>query len=112
MVSPPLASVTVKVTESLPLEWTGASQGDLRIVLSNTLGLSATCMTSSTSGAFDVPAEVIGRFPLGDGAMSVTGEVVATANLENARHATFTAQTRATSAVGANANYFVTFSAP
>ena len=112
MVSPPLASVTVKVTEALPLEWTGTSQGDVRIVVANTLGLSATCTTPSTSSAFDVPAEVIGRFPLGDGSMSVTGEVVTTANLDNARHATFTAQTPATSAVGVNANYFVTFAAP
>lgn len=112
MTTPPLASVTVKVTEALPLEWTGTSQGDVRIILSNALGLSATCIAPSTAGAFAIPAEVIGRFPLGDGSMSVTGQVVATGNLANARHVTFTAQTAATSAVGVNANYFVTFSAP
>lgn len=112
MVTPPLASVTVKVTDPLPLEWTGSSQGDVRITLSNATGLSATCTAPSTAGAFAIPAEVIGRFPLGDGSMSVTGQVTATANLANARHATFTAQTPATSAVGVNANYFVTFAAP
>lgn len=112
MVTPPLASVSVKVTEALPLEWTGSSQGDVRISLSNALGSSATCNAPSASGAFAIPAEVIGRFPLGEGSMSVTGQVVATANLANARGVTFTTQTAATSAVGVNANYFVTFTAP
>lgn len=112
MVTPPLASVTVRVTEALELEWSGTSQGELLFTLSNTLGASATCTAPSAAGAFAIPAEIIGRFPLGEGALSVVGRSVVTTALADARHVTFTAQTAATSAVGDNANYFVTFAAP
>jgi hypothetical protein len=112
MVTPPLASVTVRVTEALETEWTGSSQGELLFTLSNPFGLSATCTAPATAGGFAIPAEVIGRFPLGDGSLSIVGRVVVTADLAEARHVTFTTQTPATSAVGVNANYFVTFAAP
>lgn len=113
MVTPPLASVNVKVTDALPLEWTGTSQGDVRIALRDNVGLlSVTCTAPSTTGGFAIPAEAIGRFPLGEGSMTVTGAVEVTADLASARHVTFTARTAATSAVGVNANYFVTFNAP
>jgi hypothetical protein len=113
MVTPPLASVTVKVTEALPLEWSNVSQGDVRVIIGDNTGrLGATCIAPSAGGGFAIPAEVIGRFPVGEGSMSVTGQVVATANLANARHVSFHAQTPATSAVGVDANYFVTFAAP
>lgn len=113
IVTPPLASVTVRVTEPLDTEWTGASQGELSFTLSDNVGaLRATCTAPSAAGAFAIPAEIIGRFPLGEGTLSIIGRVAVTADLANARHVTFTAQTPATSATGTNANYFVTFAAP
>lgn len=113
MVTPPLSSVTVRVTEPLDTAWTGTSQGELLFTLSdNVRALRATCTAPSSAGAFSIPAELIGRFPLGEGTLSIIGRVAASVELDNARHVTFTAQTPATSATGTNANYFVTFAAP
>lgn len=111
MVTPPLASVTVRVTEALVTEWTGNSEGDVIFTLASA-NLLARCSAPSTAGGFDIPAEIIGRFPLGEGTLTIDNHVVVTADLGDNRSATFTAATQPTSATGANANYFVTFAAP
>lgn len=111
--TPPLQAVNVRVTNPIAIEWSNSSEGVVRATLLDANAtLFATCEGAGNGGGFEIPAEIVGRFPLGGGSLAIESAVSASASVDAASRVAVLATTTATSATGGPALYNVNFEAP
>lgn len=113
LTAPPLQSVNVRLTDSLPVAWSNRSAGDVVATLTDDALLqSAVCTAPAGGGVLAIPKEVIGRFAVGGGRLSLAVTSRTVSDVDDAHAVSFTTTSTVTSPTGGAGQYTVFFQAP
>ena len=112
LTTPPLQSVNVSVLDPIDIAWSNSSAGELEATLTDA-GLTrvATCKASAQGSGMSIPAEIVGRFPVGGGRLELAVATTTTTTVDTTL-VTFRAVSSVTSPTGTAASYNVFFQAP